>query len=162
MKKLLAATLLLGSVWLAPAQAADVPAALIVNAGGLEWAWASPCSPVAPSCGTPLIMHDGWNIAGAAQFAASFSGFADLTAQFGSKCASAYFNSGYSHCDIGDAAIGAIWNAPAAWNGQFQQDSHDEAFVYRGSVRVPEPATTALLALGLLLLAGVARRRQLS
>lgn len=158
-------TFLFAFAALAPAQAADVPSSLIVNAGGVEWAWASPCSPVEPSCGGVLVMHDGWNVASAADFAGSFSGFADLLADFtgpgGILCASAYFNSGYSHCDAsnvsGVGAAVAVWNAPAAW-GANVQGSFSETFVVRGA-RVPEPGTMALLALGMLG-AGLAGRRQ--
>jgi len=145
------------------AMAVDVPPGLIVNAGGMEWAWASPCAPSAPSCGTPLIMHDGWNVASAGDFASSFAGFADLSAKFGagSICASAYFNSGYGHCD--DSNVNPtydnvrVWNAPAAW-GTNSMDEYSETFVVRAAV--PEPETYALMLAGLGLVGFVARRRQ--
>lgn len=157
--------LLVGLSWISPAKAVDVPANLIVNAGGMEWAWASPCAPFAPSCGNDLVMHDGWQIATGADFLASFTGFADLIAQFGGAnnpiCASAFFNSGHSHCDgvnVDPAQQNvAVWNAPAAW-GANAQANHSETFVVR-TADVPEPETMALLAFGLIA-AGVARRRR--
>ena len=144
------------------AMAVDVPAALIVHAGGGEWAWASPCAPSAPSCGSDLVMHDGWVVATASDFLSSFTGFADLSAKFGAGalCASAYFNSGYSHCDNVNVDPFynnvAVWNAPAAW-GPNVQDTYSETFVVRG---VPEPGTYALMFAGLGLVGWIARRRQ--
>lgn len=160
-KSLLA--LALGLTGVSSAMATDVPASLIVDAGGMQWAWASPCAPSAPSCGADLVMHDGWNVATASEFASSFAGFEDLSAKFGrgTICASAYFNSGYSHCD--DANVNpaynniAVWNAPAAW-GTNVQSTYSETFVVRGAV--PEPATYALMFAGLGLVGFVARRRQ--
>ena len=151
-----------GLTGISGAMAMDVPPGLIVNAGGMEWAWASPCAPSAPSCGADLVMHDGWNVASASDFASSFTGFADLSAKFGAGtiCASAYFNSGYSHCD--DANVNpsyfnvAVWNAPAAW-GANVQGSYSETFVTRA---VPEPETYALMLAGLGLISYIARRRQ--
>ena len=161
LKSLLA--VVLGLTGFSSAMAVDVPAGLIVSAGGGEWAWASPCAPAAPSCGGTLTMHDGWAVATASEFAVSFTGFADLSAKFGAGtiCASAYFNSGYSHCD--DANVNpsysnvAVWNAPAAW-GTNALASHSETFVVRGVV--PEPGTYALMFAGLGLVGFIARRRQ--
>lgn len=110
------AALLFGLTGMTGAMAVDVPSNLIVNAGGMEWAWASPCAPSAPSCGADLVMHDGWNLASASDFTSSFTGLTDLSAQFdsGAKCASAYFNSGWSNCDNSDVLVGVVWNLPAA------------------------------------------------
>ncbi len=158
MKSLIA--LIFSLTWMSSAMAVDVPSNLIVNAGGMEWAWASPCAPVDPTCNLAgdLAMHDGWNIASAGDFASSFTGYTDLSAQFsaGATCASAYFNSGYSHCDNVDVLGGGVWNAPAAWGGQ-PNDWYSETFVVRG---VPEPETYALMLAGLGLVGFVARRRQ--
>jgi hypothetical protein len=160
MKSLIA--LLFSLTWMTSAMAVDVPSNLIVNAGGMQWAWASPCAPAAPSCGNPLVMHDGWNVASSSDFASSFTGFADLSAQFGAGtiCASAYFNSGYGHCDDANVdpsyANVRVWNAPVAW-GPNSMDSASETFVVRA---VPEPETYALMLAGLALVGFVARRRQ--
>ncbi len=156
MKSLIA--LVFSLTWMTSAMAVDVPSNLIVNAGGMEWAWAAPCAPSAPSCGNDLVMHDGWNVAAAGEFASSFTGYADLSAQFGggSMCASAYFNSGYSHCDNSDVLGGYVWNAPVAWGGQ-PNNPASETFVVRA---VPEPETYALMLAGLALVGFVARRRQ--
>lgn len=155
--------LTLGLAGMSSAMAVDVPANLIVNAGGMEWAWASPCAPAAPTCGAgTLTMHDGWSIATANDFASSFTGFADLSAQFGAGtlCAAAYFDSGYGHCDNGNVDPAQnnvhVWNAPTAW-GPNAMDEYSETFVVRG---VPEPETYALMLAGLALVGFVARRRQ--
>ena len=58
----------------------DVPDPLLVDRNGNEWAWASPCSPVDPSCGGVLVMHHGFVNATAADFLADFTGFEDLHA----------------------------------------------------------------------------------
>lgn len=153
--------LALGLTGMSSAMAVDVPSNLIVNAGGMEWAWAAPCAPTAPTCnvdGVDLVMHDGWNLASASDLESSFTGLADLSAKFGAGtiCASAYFNSGYSHCDNSDVLGRYVWNLPAAW-GTNPNSLYSETFVVRA---VPEPETYALMVAGLALVGFVARRRQ--
>ena len=132
-------------VWALPI----VPSNLIVVRNGNEWAWASPCAPEQPSCGNTLTMVDGFSVATAADFLADFTGFVDLSAAFsaGATCASAYFGSGYSHCDDVNVhpqyANVAVWNAPAIW-GPNVQDSYSETFVVKNA-GVPEPGSSFLL-----------------
>lgn len=140
------------------AQAADIPTSLIVNAGGMEWAWVSPCSPVQPSCGNTLVMHDGWSLASSSDFLSSFSGLAALYAAFNSPtqlCASSYFNSGYGHCDAVNISDGHVYNIPVSWGDPGA--SYGEAFVVRA---VSEPETLALFGLSILGMAVLRRRQQ--
>lgn len=143
----------------------DPPSSLIVSRGGLEWVWASPCAPQSPSCGTtPIDSHHGWVLPTAAQWTASFTDVThDLYNAFnpasGQLCASAYFNSGYDHCDNvnvnGQGANVAVWQAPFTDNPNPNVD-YAETFLVRGGA-VPEPSTWALL--GTAALAGLLRKR---
>ena len=130
-----------------------VPGSEIVNAGGLEWAYANPCPPGGCPAGNGVLgpLGGGWRVAVAADFAA-FADQAALNAAFFGKCASAYFadSNGYDHCD-------ASWNSGAldfdsgdVFNSPFNavNDGFDETLVVRDA-RVPEPATLALLGTGL-------------
>ncbi len=138
------------------------PADVIVAHGGMEWVWAAPCASVDPSCGAPTPMY-GFMDPTQGQWAA-WASRADLITAFtdvsgAAICASSYFGSVYSHCDMGDAQIGAIWHAYA--NGicdpVYCDNPNADTFYVRA---VPEPETYALMLAGLGLVGYVARRRK--
>ncbi len=146
----------------------DPPASLLVTRGGYQWAWASPCAPVAPSCDVnrPLQMHHGFFLPSEADWLASFSSLQDVYDAFhpgGQQlCAASYFSSPWDHCDSADLQNGFVWNLPAAWGAQ--SDANVDTFVVRsaggpvGPV-VPEPSTMLLLGGGLLLIGSRLRKR---
>jgi hypothetical protein len=139
----------------AAADPIDVPSNLLVLRAGLEWAWASPCAPVDPSCATPLEMHHGFRLAQEADWLAGFTGLQDVYNAFNpvgasQLCASGYFNSGYSHCDAANVwppnagYVLTVWNAPEAWGSS--NTSYAESFVVRGgAASVPDPGSSLLL-----------------
>jgi hypothetical protein len=146
------ASLALGlTVYAAPAHAiinAPVPAANYITFGGADWAWISPCPPsgMGPDgtqCGSPNTVDftyqatQGWRLPTAAELLAGPS-VADFGTASSFKCASAWFNTFYSHCDYGDAAGGAVYGAPGGgvW------------YAETWAIRVPEPASWALMIIG--------------
>ena len=126
---------------------------IVTTLNGQEWVYAAPVSPIwgTPSA-RPQELH-GFSVATAADFNASFVDLADLISLFGipnntfsdSKCAASYFST-FDLCNGSDVHIGAIWKSP--FPGSFQTDHGAETFMVRGS-SVPEPATLALMGLGL-------------
>lgn len=143
-----------------------LPPDVIISHAGNEWVWAAPCAAEDPSCGKPTPMY-GFDNPTQNQWA-TWADRAELIAAFtapnGSAiCASAYFGSGYSHCDMNDAVNGHIWHAYA--NGICDPSYFDgcvasttETFYVRA---VPEPETYALMIAGLGLVGYIARRRKL-
>jgi len=159
---------------------APVPTNAYITFGGLDWAWASPCSPTGCSGGQDVLdlsfqAGQGWRLPTMAEFAARPShtdfvfrganvpfGGADangttFTGNPGSDaaCAAAYFTAGaFNHCDFGDGAIGAIFGNP-----QYAGVPNVETWLVRGNGAVPEPATWAMLILGMGIVGSAMRRK---
>jgi hypothetical protein len=169
-----------------PASAAlldiPVPANTYITFGGLDWVWASPCSPAGCSGGVlPLDLSyqatQGWRLPTAAEFAArpapsdfSFAGAnvplggadANGTVVTGSPpgdvaCAVAYFTSAspFNWCDYGDGEIGAVFGNP-----DYANERNVETWLVRGDAVIPEPATWAMLIAGFGMVGFAARRRR--
>lgn len=139
---------------------APVPADNYITFNGNDWAWAAPCAPYdGDSCGPVDMTYQstqGWRIADAADFLTGPTA-ADFGTEASFKCASAWFDTVYTHCDYGDGAAHAIFNDPLS---PFVGNPAVETWVIRsGSGAVPEPASWAMFIGGFGLIGAAMRRR---
>ncbi|MFA3792483.1 PEP-CTERM sorting domain-containing protein [Aliiglaciecola sp. SL4] len=128
------------------------------DVNGLEWVYASPCAGVG-GCGNDVTLIDDFRFPTELDWNTSFVDLSALITAFEidlnntNACASAYFGSGFSHCDFGNVTAGYVWGAPTSIASS-PTISFGETFLVRNQARssIPEPTTLATLALGLLAL----------
>lgn len=133
----------------AAAQNVPIPAEFFITVGGLDWAWASPCSATAPSCGDTTLLDyqgtQGWHLPTVGEYAIrpDASAFGTST---NFKCATPYFSDTYQHCDYGDAVAGFVWDPSLGTSN----NGGTETWMVRGALAagVPEPGTWAMMLLG--------------
>ena len=170
---LLAASLLAAPAVIQAQAAPPVASNAFIQFGGLNWAWASPCSSgIGASCGNDVVFFDGWRYATPTEWAARplATAFLDPLGNFlGSggqmRCASSWFGSGYSHCDFSDATFLVpphVMSGPNNPGNTVDFPSQQETWIVKDLAQstVPEPSTYALMAAGLAALGFVSRRRR--
>lgn len=169
LKHVFAAVALAGAMLAQPASAqiaGPLPANSFIFFGGYDWAWASPCNTggVSPGCST-LTLQGGFRYATGSEWMnhPEYLDFVDPAgnangAQNGVRirCATAYFDNTYSHCDDANFMLGGDYQVASGVNGS--QVGYAETLLIR--TVAPEPASMALVGAGLLAMAGFARRRR--
>ena len=137
-----------------------VPEAAFITVGSLDWAWASPCN-INSGCSAIDLTYQstlGWRIPTLEEFLARPEASA-----FGDKCASAWFDVSYSHCDFTDPGDGYL--ADFGYNITPHGASlYSDTWLVRDSASgaVPEAATWALMLSGFGLVGAAMRRRKVT
>jgi hypothetical protein len=168
--------LLIGSTGMAGPLNAPLPASGFITLGEQDWAWGGPC-PHTGGCGDGDLTHQaafGWRLPTQAELLGLPQDFALLFRFTGANvpldgtdlasgayfnastgadaaCASAYFNSVYTHCDWLDGRAGN-------WAGLSADPYAEQLYTRRSVVEVAEPLGATLLGVGLITLACLRRR----
>lgn len=123
----------------------DLTTADYISVGTLDWAWAAPITSSVWFGANTLYqagLHEGWREATDLEWASR-----PTYSDFGNKCASKYWNSGFTHCDFDDSVSQHWVSGP--------ENSADLWYVRSealDSAQVPEPGSLALAGVALLTL----------
>lgn len=153
-----------------------IPTNAYITHAGLDWAWGGPCA-YGGECSQADLSYQstlGWRLPTLAELGALPTDFAThfrfdganapdggtdaLTGAYFSgspggdaACATPWFDTGVTHCDWGDGALGG-------WAGLNASPYAEQLFVRAATVDAPEPGTLTLFGLGCALLGATMRR----